>query len=314
GPGRSVPEDGFRLCGSCGVALVPGKAFDELTLHRRNCSVRRAAEELRQKDKTRHFHHFDWRSVYLYRELRSEAIRLLLPLAADADLDTLTACLYLGLRLRFGGDPHHLVVAPQVIPREGLRRHHLILLDGVPGGTGYLKALYQQKDDEGRPGEGILDLLRRAHEALKTCRCRRLRADDRPDSDGCYRCIRAYHLQYRAGRISRERGIRLLEDLLRSGAKRKQASALSELKVTALYGSLLEKKFVDALRAFVENKEGIFEKALIRGAAGFRFMLPSSDRVWELELQPHLGKAHGVMVDSQPDFVLWCDDDGVRPL
>ncbi|MCP4656854.1 MAG: DUF1998 domain-containing protein, partial [bacterium] len=179
---------------------------------------------------------------------------------------------------------------------------------------GYLKALYQQKDDEGRPGEGILDVLRRAHEALKTCRCRRLRADDRPDSDGCYRCIRAYHLQYRAGRISRERGIRLLEDLLRSGAKRKQASALSELKVTALYGSLLEKKFVDALRAFVENKEGIFEKALIRGAAGFRFMLPSSDRVWELELQPHLGKAHGVMVDSQPDFVLWCDDAGVRPL
>ncbi|MCP4661130.1 MAG: DEAD/DEAH box helicase, partial [bacterium] len=39
---------------------------------------------------------------------------------------------------------------------------------------------------------------------------------------------------------------------------------------------------------------------------------PAAALVWELELQPHLGKAHGVMVDSQPDFVLWCDDAGVR--
>ena len=174
-----------------------------------------AGEELEQKDKRKYFNGFDWKSVYLYREIRSEAIRLLLPLTDDADLDTLTACLYLGLRLRFGGDPHHLVVAPHIIPKDGVRRHYLILLDGVPGGTGYLKALYQQRDDEGRAGEGILDVLRRACEALKTCRCRRVRSDQRRESDGCYRCIRAYHLQYRAEHISRERGIKLLEDLLR---------------------------------------------------------------------------------------------------
>ena len=86
------------------------------------------------------------------------------------------------------------------------------------------------------------------------------------------------------------------------------------MSYTALYDSLLEKKLVDALRSYVEHKEGLFEKTLIRGATGFRFMLPSSNRVWELELQPYLGKVHGVMVDCQPDFVLWCDDDAVLPV
>ena len=90
------------------------------------------------------------------RKLCSEAIRLLLPLTGPEDLDTLMASLYLGLRLRFEGDPAHLLLASQTLPDPGDKgeRHYLVLMDAVPGGTGYLKSLYQQKDTQGRMGEG----------------------------------------------------------------------------------------------------------------------------------------------------------------
>lgn len=98
---------------------------------------------------------FRWTPLYLYRELRSEAIRLLLPLIDDTDIDTLVACLYLGLRLRFEDNPAQLIVAPQILPgvMPSLSCHYLALMDAVPGGTGYLKTLYQEKDVHGRDGE-----------------------------------------------------------------------------------------------------------------------------------------------------------------
>jgi DEAD/DEAH box helicase domain-containing protein len=86
--------------------------------------------------------------------------------------------------------------------------HYLVLMDAVPSGTGYLKTLYQEKDTLGHEGEGIMDILRRARDTLETCRCQRLQeGHDQQDTDGCYRCIRAYHLQYSADRISRKRGL-----------------------------------------------------------------------------------------------------------
>src|SRR5690606_14666160 len=50
------------------------------------------------------------------------------------------------------------------------------------------------------------------------------------------------------------------------------------------------------------------------GRRGFRFALPGARRLWELELQPTLGMAQGVMMPSQPDFLLHRDDDGVKPM
>jgi DEAD/DEAH box helicase domain-containing protein len=215
--------------------------------------------------------------------LRSEAIRLLLPLVDGADIDTLVACLYLGLRLRFEGDPAQLIVAPQVLPgaMPSLSCHYLVLMDAVPGGTGYLKTLYQEKDTLGRAGEGIMDILRRACDTLETCRCQRLQeGHDQQDTDGCYRCIRAYHLQYSADRISRKRGVQLLNQLIAAGERRVQKAALADIKPDALFGSFLEKKFVDVLRTYVEQRQGTWETTIIKGRQGFRFTLSGSGRLW----------------------------------
>jgi len=312
GVDQAATEDGFRICKDCGVVIPPATQTDDVN-HRRSCPARRRFEKLKQEGKSGS--PFKWESIYLYRQLRSEAIRLLLPLVDDNDLDTLRACIYLGLRLRFEGNPANVMVTPQIMPEPatGMQRYYLVLLDAVPGGTGYLKTLYQEKDDHGRDAEGIMDVLRRAKDALETCVCRRMHQQhDRQDTDGCYRCIRTYHLQYNAASISRERGIRLLGQLIEAGQKRVSQQTLDRITPHSLFGSMLEKKFVDTLRTFVTDKKGAWEQTIIRGSQGFRFSLPGSERLWELELQPSLHEAHGVMVQSQPDFLLRSDEERIK--
>jgi DEAD/DEAH box helicase domain-containing protein len=317
GVDQLAPEEGFRVCRDCGMVVLPGTQLGDAS-HRRSCSRRRQNEKQRQEGRAELSYH--WEPVYLYRELRSEAIRLLLPIADDDDVDTLTACIHLGLRLRFEGNPAHLIVAPQIMPdaATGMKRYYLVLLDAVPGGTGYLKTLYQDKgaDPQQRDGEGILQVMRLAKNALETCVCRQIKDSlKQPDTDGCYRCIRTYHMQYSATRISRERGITLLSKLIQAGEKRVPQQALAAIKPHSLFGSMLEKKFADTLQAFVvQDKKGTWEQTIIRGNQGFRFSLPGVDRLWELELQPTLGMAQGVAVQSQPDFVLRCDDDRIKPV
>jgi MrfA Zn-binding domain/Phage derived protein Gp49-like (DUF891) len=104
-------------------------------------------------------------------------------------------------------------------------------MDAVPGGTGYLKTLYQEKDALGREGDGIMDVLRRARDTLETCRCRILKEHhEQEDTDGCYRCVRTYHLQYSAERISRERVLHLLSQMIAAGEKRERKTALAAIK------------------------------------------------------------------------------------
>ena len=314
GAGQMAPETGFLACRHCGVVVPPHTPAADVS-HRRSCPSRRRFEKMKQEG--RGGDPFRWENVYLYRRLRSEAIRLLLPMADDEDIDTLIACIYLGLRLRFEGNPAYLHVSAQVMPdpTTGMSRYYLILMDAVPGGTGYLKTLYQEVDEHGRAGEGVMDVLRRARVALESCACRRLQLpDDQQDPDGCYRCIRTYHLQYNAGRISRERGIDLLGQLIQAGERRVEKQELQGLRPTSLFDSMLEKRFVDALRDLAHQRNGSWEPTIIRGNRGYRFSLPGSDRYWDLEMKPHLGPAVGVAVDCEPDFMLRCDDDQVRPV
>jgi DEAD/DEAH box helicase domain-containing protein len=314
GVDQAAPDDGFRICKDCGVAIPPATQPDDVN-HRRSCQARRRFEKLKQEGKSGS--PFKWESIYLYRQLQSEAVRLLLPLVDDKDLDTLRACIYLGLRLRFEGSPANVMVTPQIMPEPatGMKKYYLVLLDAVPGGTGYLKTLFQEKDSQGRDAEGIMDVLRRAKDALETCVCRRMHQQhDKQDTDGCYRCIRTYHLQYNAAGISRERGIKLLGQLIEAGQNRVPQQALDQIAPHSLFGSMLEKKFVDTLHAFVTDKKGRWEQTIIRGGQGFRFTLDGSERLWELELQPSLHQAHGVMVQSRPDFLLRSDDDRIKPV
>ena len=314
GVGQEAPDVGFRICGDCGVVVTPGQNIKQVD-HRRSCTTRRANDRRRQQKRSELA--YPEQSTYLYRSLRSEAIRLLLPLADDEDIATLTACVHLGLRLRFDGNPAHLIVTPHVMPNTntGTNRYYLILMDSVPGGTGYLKSLYQTVDNHGRAGEGLMSVLRLAKNALETCSCRRVQQDiEAAGASGCYRCIRAYHLQYSADQVSSDRGIELLDRLIRAGEKRKPQAELKNIKPTSLFGSMLERRFIDRLQQFIESSGGQWNETIIRGYRGYQFSTVSSNRIWEIELQPRLGMAQGVMVDCQPDFLIRCDDDQQLPI
>jgi len=317
GPENEAPDVGFLVCADCGVVVPPDTKPEDMVMeHRRSCSGRKKYEKLRQQGRSGNT--FKWESVYLYRQLRSEAIRLLLPLIDMEDINTLIACFYLGLRLKFEGNPAHLVIAPQVLPdpNTGIEKHYLILMDAVPGGTGYLKTLYQEKgNSSGLEAEGIMKVLRLALNALETCQCRRLPLQHGvDDTDGCYRCLRSYHLQHKADQISRDRGISLLRQLIEAGEKRVRQVSLELIKPDSLFGSVLEKKVVDRLQVFVNAEKGKWETTIIKGGKGFRFSLPDSERIWEIELQPTLGPGQGVSICSKPDFLLSCDDDDVKPV
>ena len=315
GPDQKVPEHGFLVCQDCGVA-GDAEAGAEAIDHRRSCAGARRSERAKREGRT--IAAFKWHHLYLYRELKSEAIRILLPPELDAaDISTLKACLFLGMRLHFHGSPGHLLIEAQILPDLGtdLRRTYLVLMDAVPGGTGFLKSLFLPSQPGERAGEGIMSVLRRALNALESCDCRLLgAARGQEDTDGCYRCIRAYHLQYKAEEISRERGIVLLRTMIAAGEKRVEISALEHAVATSLYGSVLEKKFVDALQAQVVTGGGTWAKALVRGTSGFRFRPGAQGPVWDLQMQPRLGPAQGVAIACQPDFLLSCDDAAVKPI
>jgi DEAD/DEAH box helicase domain-containing protein len=305
--------DGFIVCSDCGVVGSPGQQLGDIG-HRRSCSGRRRTETMQQQG--REGDGYNWQNTWLYRELRSEAVRLLLPEVEDADLDTLEACIYLGMRIRFQGDPTHLLVRPQIVPdiSSGLTRHYLVLMDAVPGGTGFLKALFQETDDQGRAGEGIVDVMSLARNALESCDCNQLQADQ-DDTDGCYKCIRTYHLQHRSSNISRDRGIALLGELLNGAARRDTIESLDDISIDSLFDSVLEKRFVQRLKEWVEVQlRSTWQETLVNGKKGFRFLTSSPERQWELELQPLLGSPQGVAVQCQPDFMLRCLDDSVRPI
>ena len=77
------------------------------------------------------------RTFLLYRELKSEAIKLLIPsLNQDENIDTqsFVAAIHMGLKAHFGGYLSHLKLSVQQLPIGGgqLRSQHVFVYDSVP--------------------------------------------------------------------------------------------------------------------------------------------------------------------------------------
>ena len=316
GDDAKASADGFLVCADCGVAKPRGrKEKSPEDIHRGNCKKLKQYKRAKQEGKGDIS--FNWKKLYLYRKLQSEAIRLLMHTDNDRDIETLKACIQLGLKIKFHGNPAHLIIDKQVLPdlELDIKRNYLVLMDAVPGGSGYLKSLYQEKNKHGIEGEGIMDVLRHALDALENCKCRTMvQRDDRHDPDGCYRCIRSYQSQYSSEDISRELGIELLKKLIKAGKKRKVTDNLDKAGGKSLFGSSLERQFVEKLEKYVEDIAGSsWREAIIKGSRGYLFRIDDK-REWTLELQPKLGPAQGVGITSQPDFLLSCNDEQTKPV
>jgi DEAD/DEAH box helicase domain-containing protein len=290
--GDLASRPGFQLCRHCGKVRRKSGNVRPGFQHAYDCKLRRPGAVETDED------YFD--SLYLFRELESEAVRILLPLAevgtSGKRLHSLIAALNLGLRQYFRGNVDHIQVAHQSEPTGGeSRKHYLVLFDSVPGGTGYLKELLR------RP-ENLMRLLRGAYDVIRHCECR-----NDGSRDGCYSCLLAYRESRKMDEISRQAAEEILEKILAESENLEPIEGLGNVEINALLESELEKRFIETL----SNAPGVsVSPQLVNGKAGF-FVTVSGQggggraSAWKLEPQVKLGPANGVAIQTQPDFAFW---------
>lgn len=290
--GKEAIRPGFSVCAECGKVQHEGKDKQ----HALSCRGARRPETAEYLD-----------CLYLYRSFHSEAIRLLLPVAegpSTQKLNSFTAALGLGLRLRFGGSVDHLKTMFYSEPAgdTGLRKQYLVIYDGVPGGTGYLKQLVEEG---GEPA--LMTVLELARDHIAAC------PHEAADDDGCYRCVYAYRNARTMDDTSARLAVEMLSEILASRGDLTQIPALSEVSVSALLDSALEERFLEALRrAEHAGRYATLTADLHGGRNCYRWRLGGVE--WLVEPQVSIGAADGVAYPSRADFVMWPQTHATLPV
>jgi DEAD/DEAH box helicase domain-containing protein len=232
-------------------------------------------------------------SVFLYRQLESEAIRVLMPFA-DIGLAekraSFKAALELGFRRHFQGDPVHLQMKEAREPvAGGGYRQYLVIFDTVPGGTGYLSELWRSAN--------FMDVLQLALTSLQSCECQK-----QEGKDGCYRCLYAYQRQRELELISSRLAQEVLTQILSKASELKDIQTLSEVSLDSRLESELEEKFIAALAERAKEQKNCAWREIVQGGE-VRWKLNIEGREWEIQAQKLLGSVEGVTVGSKPDFL-----------
>ena len=277
--GEVMPRQGFSLCRRCGgVQIANGEVQHTLT-----CGARHG-ESITD-------------CLYLYREFRSEAVRMLIPPVGGADAEqrnsSFIAALELGLKRRFAGAVDHLRVTTSKFPpaESGADLAFLMLYDRVPGGTGYLKQMMKDPTN-------VVDIFRLAREAILRCECN---AD--PMKDGCYRCVYAYRRSHEMASTSRNTALAMLNAILDQAEDLREVEGLRSVKVNPLFESELEARFIEALaRVEADGKPVRLRQEIVAGKPGF--VLTTAGLTYYVEAQGELGASDGVALASRPDFVI----------
>lgn len=279
--GREAVRSGFVVCRHCGKLQ---KNPDD-PQHAISCIAKDADDSSSFAE-----------CVWLYRQFDSEAVRILLPIAefgSERKLQSFIAALHVGLRERFGGRVDHLRTTTDSEPiiDSPVRKQYLILYDTVPGGTGYLKELL-------RDPSHLFDVMEKARERLVRCACS---AD--PTKDGCYRCLLAYRNSTEMAETSRTTAVTLLTSILDERDRLKEIASLGEVSVKGLLDSMLEARFVEALRRIGNvDRPSTVGKALVKGKPGYRWTIGECS--WLVEPQHNISPAAGLGIGVSIDFLL----------
>ena len=76
--------------------------------------------------------------------------------------------------------------------------------------------------------------------------------------------------------------MKLLARLIEAGKQRELIQALDELDIESLFGSVLEKRFIERLYDRVEAEQGEWTKTIIQGEPSLRLRLGGGSRQWEI--------------------------------
>lgn len=293
--GEKRIRKGFNVCVHCGAL-----AGDNGNIrHSYSCPLRKAAMNNDAQDS---------KCLFLYREVKSEVLRMLVPGIADATgqsgaEQSFAAAVMLGMKVKFGNVDHlDMTLSNEPSPDgSGLRKTYLVIYDTVPGGTGYLK---QMADDS----HMLLDILQQAFDVLQGCSC-----ESQPNHDGCYNCIYAYRQSHDLNVISKTTAMDMLVPIIDDEhSQLVKIESVADLTVNKLFDSVLEEQFIEALGRLRSNPLAIkdhdkgmrasIRKDLINGKRGCTLTINGYN--WEVEPQVSFGPESGASVYSKPDFVL----------
>ncbi|MFP5021907.1 DEAD/DEAH box helicase [Pseudonocardia phyllosphaerae] len=280
--GNEISAPLFLTCRHCGVVPAAQRTDTEGVRHRGWCRQRKEPDP------------DGWLSIALTHELRTQAVRILVPpiVEADATVHTsLRAAILLGLRAVLGGDPDHLDVTEATDPTaDGGSRSMMVLHDLVPGGTGYLARFTEAAD--------VHRLLAEALAVLENCRCR----DE--GTAACHRCLLPYVAPYDAEFARRDTAI----DLIREVFAHWDPEPIDSLRdlVVGPQDTPIEKRFRELFLNWAKQRGAAVTKfATAQGdRAEIRFPKVHGNRQWSLTPQVKLG---GV----RPDFLLTTADNAV---
>ncbi|HQZ36658.1 MAG TPA: helicase-related protein, partial [Ilumatobacteraceae bacterium] len=279
----------FRTCLYCGV--VDGarrRRQHEEVKHRGWCYTKSGSKKE------------EWRDLVLMHELRTEAVRMLMPVSTFEDKERLASfkgALMLGLRLDFGGEPDHLSILASDYPGSGGpgRRRFLVVHDLVPGGTGYLGRLA----DPARLGA----ILEAARVAIARCECQN------EGRRACHRCLLSGVAPSEIASVSRVLALEVLDQLLRDW-KFHPVASVADIDISQVEQSELERRFGKLILDWGTNQftDGSAQPiAQAAGKTGIEVRMRDGDTQvtrWLVTEQERAGGAYQTL----PDFVFTRQD------
>lgn len=298
---EEVARHGFVTCKHCGKSTSKPREvehFENKKFHYGYCKHKEEDYKNKSDD--------IFEEVFLYRSVRTEAIKIILPVQEflnEATQLMFQAGLELGLKKYYNGNPDHVAFSFYSEYNKANDRfdRYLVMYDTVPGGTGYLQKLFDPQE--------FTKLLTGAYESIKNCSCK--------DSgkDGCYRCILTYGNQYTRQDLSREGAEELFGRIVRSAGENDWEEinqGISSLTKTGMIEeSELELKFIYALKKHIDKHENLiysFEEFKENGKNTYRLGLPIKDGkiTYVIRPQVHLGEKDQVEQDTRTDFLISC--------
>jgi len=294
---EDVPNHGFVTCKHCGKSSsTPHKArFDNnFKFHYGYCKHKDKEYEGKSDEV--------FEEVFLFREIKTEALKVLLPvqdLESEAQVNMFKAGLELGLKKYYKGNPQHLNIVNYTEYNKQNSRFdkYLVILDNIPGGTGYLEKLFN-------PSE-FTEVIKEAYEAIKECTCQH------KGKDGCYRCIYTYSNQYTQEELSRNKAEILFKKIVdNSSGWEPYTSGLGSLSSNGqIEESELEERFIRSLRNYCSKntEQGFVMESYIEDAIiNYKLKIVNGEYVFYYVIRPQLelGPSEGVKYKTRSDFYI----------
>ena len=240
-------------------------------------------------------------NFFLYREVEAEVLKVLLPIQefeTESQIALFIAALNLGLRHYYGGNPSHIDIHgyQEHNQRTGRPDVYLILLDNIPGGTGYLGKLFTPAV--------ITELLQLAYAVIRDCSCQQR------GKDGCYHCVFSYETSHFHHQLSRREAERMLAHILSQAQSwQRYPGGLNNVGSTGrIEESELERRFVRLWRTLArqEPRKYDFTEVNQLGHVEYHLELTTEAGRYAYRLRPQvsLDRTDGVALPTRADFML----------